>query len=118
MRVPTRNAVALAVLLFQLLLPLVASAAIPVWPGFGDLCSARVPPVSGGTTSPAHHRSAHDFAHCPMCASGVACATPPFAASLPAAESAPPRALPAPFAGRVSIARRSLPAARGPPATT
>jgi len=117
-RTPTRNAVAFVALVLQLLLPLAASAAVPAWPGFGAICSAGAQPASRDGTSPAHRGNAHDFAHCPICAAGVACATPPIVASVPAAESTPPRALPAPSAGPVAIARHSLPTARGPPAGT
>ena len=117
MRNSTRTAVAFVALVLQLLLPLTASAAAPAAPGFTHICSARLRPAAGGKTAPALPRNTQDFAHCPMCGAGVACATPPFVAPVPAAETGSPRALPVALPAPAGIARHSLPIARGPPAS-
>jgi hypothetical protein len=116
MRNPIRRAAAFVALVLQLLLPSTASAIGPAWPGFGDLCSARPRPAPGAGDPRTPHRRAHDFAHCPMCAAGVACATPPVAAALPAARRLPLRATTVLLAPAVAIAPHSLAVARGPPA--
>ena len=117
MRNPIRRAAAFVALVLQLLLlPVTAFAVAAARPGSRDLCSARLRPAPGGDDPPASHRRAHDFAHCPMCAGGVACATPPVAAALPAARRFPLRATTVPLAPAVALAPHSLAVARGPPA--